>query len=235
MFPYYEPLSVAAVSKLSLGNFLQVLKSQSFRDSIANSLVLGASAATIVTALAAIAGWYVARQVAGSRVLDLLATLPLVFPAIVLGLAFLELFVHAGSQIYGSLLSLVIVSAVAYIPYGLRYAQLGVIQIHPELEEAAAIGGAGHARAFFRIVLPLLIPAMISCWLFVFLLAVRAVSLMLLLVGPDSQVVAVALFDFWNNGQIGELAALGCVWTAIVTVFTVAFLIVARRYQLPIG
>jgi iron(III) transport system permease protein len=235
LLPYYEPFSVAAVSKLGLGNFVQVLKSQSFRDSIVNSLVLGASAATLVTALSAIAGWCVARRVAGSRVLDVLATLPLVFPAIVLGLAFLEIFVHAGTQIYGSLLSLVIVSAVAYIPYGLRYAQLGVIQIHPELEEAAAIAGAGHVGSFFRVVLPLLVPAMISCWLFVFLLAVRAVSLMLLLVGPDSQVVAVALFDFWNNGQIGELAALGCVWTTIVTVFTVAFLILARRYQLPIG
>lgn len=235
LLPFYEPLSVAAISKLGFENFVQVLNSQSFRNSIANSLILGASAATVVTALAAIAGWCVARRVAGSRLLDLLATLPLVFPAIVLGLAFLELFVHGGTQIYGSLFSLIIVSVVAYIPYGLRYAQLGVIQIHPELEEAAAIAGAGHVGAFFRIVLPLLVPAMISCWLFVFLLAVRAVSLMLLLVGPDSQVVAVALFDFWNNGQIGELAALGCVWTAIVTVFTVAFLIVARRYQLPIG
>ena len=161
--------------------------------------------------------------------------LPLVFPAIVLGLAFLEIFVHAGSRIYGSLLSLVIVSVVAYMPYGLRYAQLGVIQIHPELEEAAAIAGARQGGAFVRVVLPLLLPALISCWLFVFLLAVRAVSLMLLLAGPDSQVVAVALFDFWNNGQIGELAALGCVWTAIMTVFSTAFLVVARRYQLPIG
>jgi iron(III) transport system permease protein len=61
------------------------------------------------------------------------------------------------------------------------------------------------------------------------------VSLMLLLAGPDSQVVAVTLFDFWNNGQVGELAALGCIWTAIMTVFCVAFLVVARRYQLPIG
>ena len=167
-----------------------------------------------------------ARRVPGSRLLDALAALPLVFPAIVLGLAFLEIFVHAGARIYGSLLSLVIVSVVAYMPYGLRYAQLGVIQIHPELEEAAAIAGARQARRFVRIVLPLLVPALISCWLFVFLLAVRAVSLMLLLVGPDSQVVAVALFDFWNNGQIGELAALGCVWTAIMTVFSVAFLVV---------
>ena len=199
------------------------MNSQSFRDAIANSLILGASAATArhrdrchrrLVRRAARAGQPPAR---------LLAALPLVFPAIVLGLAFLEMFVHAGARIYGSLLSLVIVSVVAYMPYGLRYAQLGVIQIHPELEEAAAIAGARQGGAFVRIVLPLLVPALISCWLFVFLLAVRAVSLMLLLAGPDSQVVAVALFDFWNNGQIGELAALGCVWTAIMTVFSRRF------------
>jgi iron(III) transport system permease protein len=235
LLPYYQPFSLKAVPLLGFGNFVQVLNSPSFRGSIVNSLVLGASTATLVTALSAVAGWCVARRVAGSRLLDGLAALPLVFPAIVLGLAFLEIFVHAGSRLYGSLLSLVVVSIVAYIPYGLRYAQLGVIQIHPELEEAAAIAGARQPRTFIRVVLPLLIPALISCWLFVFLLAVRAVSLMLLLAGPDSQVVAVTLFDFWNNGQVGELAALGCVWTAIMTVFCVAFLVVARRYQLPIG
>ena len=235
LLPYYQPFSLKAVPLLGFGNFVQVLNSPSFQGAIINSLVLGAAAATLVTALSAVAGWCVARRVAGSRLLDSLAALPLVFPAIVLGLAFLEIFVHAGSRIYGSLLSLVIVSVVAYMPYGLRYAQLGVIQIHPELEEAAAIAGARQARIFIRVVMPLLIPALISCWLFVFLLAVRAVSLMLLLAGPDSQVVAVTLFDFWNNGQVGELAALGCVWTAIMTGFCVAFLVVARRYQLPIG
>jgi len=48
-------------------------------------------------------------------------------------------------------------------------------------------------------------------------------------------VVSVALFDLWNNGQIGEVAALGCIWTAIMTIFSVVFLIVSRRHQLPIG
>ena len=235
LLPYYQPFSVAALPKLGVANFVQVLHSRSFQSSIVNTLVLGASAATLVTALSVIAGWCVARRMRGSAVLDTLAALPLVFPAIVLGLAFLQIFVHGGTHIYGTLLSLVIASTVAYMPYGLRYAQLGVIQIHPELEEAAAIAGARQGTAFLQIVLPLLVPAMISCWLFVFLIAVRAVSLMLLLVGPDSQIVAVTLFDFWNNGQIGELAALGCVWTAIMTVFSVAFLVLARRFQLPLG
>jgi iron(III) transport system permease protein len=235
LLPYYQPFSVAALPKLGVANFVQVLHSRSFQVSIVNTLVLGACAATLVTAFSVIAGWCVARRMRGSALLDLIAALPLVFPAIVLGLAFLQIFVHGGTHIYGTLLSLVLASTVAYMPYGLRYAQLGVLQIHPELEEAAAIAGARQGVAFFQIVLPLLVPAMISCWLFVFLIAVRAVSLMLLLVGPDSQIVAVTLFDFWNNGQIGELAALGCVWTAIMTVFSVAFLVLARRYQLPLG
>jgi iron(III) transport system permease protein len=233
--PYYQPFSIAALPKLGVGNFVEVLNSPSFRESIPNTLVLGACAATLVTVLSVIAGWCVARHVAGSRLLDSLATLPLVFPAIVLGLAFLEIFVNVGGPIYGSLSSLIAVSTIAYLPYGLRYAQLGVIQIHPELEEAATLAGARHGKVLVRVVLPLLVPAIISCWLFVFLIAVRAVSLLLLLVGPQSQVVAVALFDFWNNGQIGELAALGCVWTTIMTAFSVSFLLLARRYQLPLG
>jgi iron(III) transport system permease protein len=233
--PYYQPFSIAALPKLGVGNFVEVLNSPSFRESISNTLVLGACAATLVTVLSVIAGWCVARHVAGSRLLDSLATLPLVFPAIVLGLSFLEIFVNVGGSVYGSLSSLIAVSTIAYLPYGLRYAQLGVIQIHPELEEAATLAGARHGKVLIRVVLPLLVPAMISCWLFVFLIAVRAVSLLLLLVGPQSQVVAVALFDFWNNGQIGELAALGCVWTAIMTVLSVSFLLLARRYQLPLG
>ena len=158
LLPYYQPFSVAALPLLGFGNFTQVLNAQSFRDSIANTLMLGASAATIVTLVSAVAGWCVARRVPGSRLLDALVALPLVFPAIVLGLAFLQIFVHAGTLIYGSLLSLVIVSIVAYMPYGLRYAQLGVIQIHPELEEAAAVAGARQARTFIRVVLPLLVP-----------------------------------------------------------------------------
>lgn len=235
LLPFYQPFSLEALPKVGLSNFILVLNSPSFRGAIVNTLMLGAATATIVTALSALAGWCVARKVPGGRLIDVMAALPLIFPAIVLGLAYLSLFVQGGTRIYGTLLSLVIVSVVAYVPYGLRYAQLGVIQIHPELEEAAAIAGARQVGAFMRVVLPLLIPALISCWLFVFLLAVRAVSLVLLLAGPNSQVVAVTLFDYWNNGQVGELAALGCVWTAIMTIVSVAFFMVARRFQLAVG
>jgi iron(III) transport system permease protein len=234
LLPFYQPFSVAGFSRLGLANFRQVLGSPASQTAMLNTLVLGAVTASIVTALCAIAGWCVARRVPGSRWIDALAAVPLVFPGIVLGLAWLQILAHS-SLLYGTLAALILVSTVAYVPYGLRYAQLGAIQIHPELEEAASIAGAGQTGTFVKVVLPLLLPALISCWLFIFLLAVRAMSLVLLLTGPDSQVVAVSLFDLWNNGMVGELAALGSIWTAIMTVFSVAFFLIARRYQLPIG
>jgi len=57
--PYYQPFSIAALPKLGVGNFVEVLNSPSFRESIPNTLVLGACAATLVTVLSVIAGWCV--------------------------------------------------------------------------------------------------------------------------------------------------------------------------------
>ena len=234
VLPYYEPFNLAAFSKLTTANFSKVINSPSFHETILNTLLLGAATATVVSVLSGVAGWCVARRLPGGWLIDALAATPLVFPAIVLSLAFLEIFVHSGA-LYGSLTSLAIVSSVAFLPYGLRYGQLGVMQIHPELEEAAALSGARGFVIFWRIIVPLIAPALVSCWLFVFLLAVRAMALVLLLVGPDSHVVAVSLFELWQNGAIGEVAALGCIWTLIMTIFSLLFFLVARRTQTPIG
>jgi iron(III) transport system permease protein len=235
LLPYYQSFSIAALQRVTMANFSQALNSSSFQDTILNSLILAAVTATIVTSLAAIMGWCVARRVPGGRLIDTMASVPLVFPAIVLGFAFLEIFLNLLPRYYGTLPSLIIACSVAFLPYGLRYTQLGVIQIHPELEEAASMGGAGQGSIFFRIILPLLVPALVSCWLFVFLLAARAMSLVLLLSGPEAHVMAVTLFDLWNNGQINEFAALGCLWMLIMTFFSIAFYFVARRYQLAVG
>ena len=79
LLPYYQPFSLKAVPLLSFGNFVQVLNSPSFRGSIVNSLVLGASAATLVTALSAVAGWCVARRWEAG-LLDAHRRLPWCFP-----------------------------------------------------------------------------------------------------------------------------------------------------------
>jgi iron(III) transport system permease protein len=83
--------------------------------------------------------------------------------------------------------------------------------------------------------LPLIAPAVVTSWLFVMLMSVRAVAMPILLVGPRSQVVAVTLFDLWGNGQITSLAAVGVVWTALMMGIGVVFYRFARRYGLTVN
>ena len=158
--------------------------------------------------------------------------MPLIFPSIVMGAAFLQVFLESPIPLYGTLASIIIASSVRYLPYGMRYSYAGVLQVHNELEEAAALAGASRPKAFLRIVAPLVAPALMTCWIFIFLVSTKAVSIPILLSGPDSQVIAVTMFDLWENGQTVELAAVGVTWAAFMTVLSTLFYILAKRYGL---
>jgi iron(III) transport system permease protein len=230
--PFYDGVSLAALSRLSLENYRVLLGPGSFRDAIVNTLILGASTATLVVPFTALCAWLAVRRAPGAAFLDHLATLPLVFPAIILSVAFLDVFVNMPLPLYGTLVSVIIASSVRYMPYGMRYAFAGVMQIHPDLEGAATISGAARAALFARIVMPLLAATLVSSWLVVFLLSVQAVSLPLLLVGPGSEVMAVTLFELWQNGQVTELASMGVVWIALMTAVSTLFHMMTRQHQI---
>jgi iron(III) transport system permease protein len=232
--PFYDGVNLAALGRLSLENYSVLLGPGSFRDAIVNTLVLGAATATVVVPFTALCAWLVVRRVPGAALLDHLATLPLVFPAIILSVAFLDVFVNLPLALYGTLTSIVIASAVRYMPYGMRYAYTGALQIHPDLEAAATVAGAARAALFRRIVMPLLTATLVSSWLVVFLLSVQAVSLPLLLVGPGSEVMAVTLFELWQNGQVTELASMGVVWIALMTAVSTLFHMLTRRHQMTV-
>ena len=195
-------------------------------------MILGAATATLVVPFTALCAWLVVRRVPGAVLLDHLTMLPLVFPAIILSVAFLNIFVNMPLPLYGTLLSVIIASSVRYLSYGMRYAYAGALQIQPDLEGQAAISGASRASVFRRIVLPLLAPTLINSWLLVFLLSVQAVSLPLLLVGPGSEVMAVTLFELWQNGQVTELAAMGVLWMVLMTAVSTLFHLLTRHRQM---
>jgi iron(III) transport system permease protein len=230
--PFYEGLTADAWGRFTLENYRAILEPGAFRDAVANTLALGAATATFVVPFTGLCAWLAVRRWRGAWALDQLGTIPLVFPALVMGVAFLHVFVNLPLPLYGTLLSVVIASAVRYLPYGMRYAYAGVLRIHVELEDAAVTAGASAAPIFLRVVVPLIAAALASCWLFVFLLTVQSVALPLLLVGPGTELVAVTLFDLWQNGQVTELAAMGVLWLAFMSGVGAGFYWVTRRYRL---
>ena len=229
LLPFLRPINLAGLQSLTLKNYRAVFTAGGYVELAVNSLTVAAGSATTIMALAALAGWIAARNGPGGRVLDQLATLSLVFPGICLGVAVMEVWLRVPLPIYGSLWIIAIAYVIRYMPYGMRYVYSGVLQLHRELEEAAGVAGAGTTTTLRRIVAPLLTPALVAGWLFIFLIANKELAIAVLLASPHSKVIAVAIFDQWVNGQGGELAAFGLLWTVLMTVVATLFFALTKR------
>jgi len=228
LLPFYQPISTAALALVTLDNYRTVF-SPDHVGLIANTLLVAVATATLAVALTFLAAWLAVRRAPGGWVVERLATIPLVFPGLILGIAVMQLFLHLPIPLYGTLGILIWAFVINYLPYGMRYSAAGMLQIHRELEESAEMCGASPLMRLRRIVAPLLAPALLAGWLFIFLMAARVLSLAILLSGPRSQTMAVTLFDLWTNGQGTELAALGLIWSMLMAMIAAVFYILARR------
>ena len=229
LMPFTQSISRRGFTLITLDNFREVLHSTFYIDLVWQTLLMSAGAATCVMALTIVAGWLAVRRRPGGWLLDQLATAPLIFPGIVLGVAMIQIYLAVPIAIYGTLWAFVIAFTIRYLPYGMRYSASGILQIHPELEEAASVAGSPLRTVLRRIIVPLATPALLAGWLFIFLIAARDLSLAVILASPSAQPVSVAMFDLWANGQGTELAAFGLVWTAIMTVIAAGFYVIGRR------
>jgi iron(III) transport system permease protein len=197
---------------LTLRNYRTVFANGDVLASVRNSAFVGAVAATVVVAIAALVAWAMTRSRARARpLLDQLASVPLVFPGIVLGIAVLGLYIRSPIPVYGTIWILVVAYVIGYLPYGLRYVHPGLLRIHTDLEESARASGAGWGAAFVRVVLPLLRPALVAGWTFVFLISIRELSIAALLWTPRTPVVATTMLDLWTNGNTNQVAAFGAI------------------------
>jgi iron(III) transport system permease protein len=229
LLPFYQPVSAAALKLVTLNNYRTVF-SPDHVELMANTLVVAVATATLAVALTFVAAWLAVRRAPGGWALERLATIPLVFPGLILGIAVMQLFLNLPISLYGTLGILVWAFVINYLPYGMRYGASGMLQIHRELEESAEMCGASPLMRLRRIVAPLLAPALLAGWLFIFLMAARVLSLAILLAGPRSQTMAVTLFDLWTNGQGTELAALGLLWSMLMAMIAAVFYVLARRF-----
>jgi iron(III) transport system permease protein len=233
LLPFYQPVSLRAFKFLSLANFRTVLSSDHW-DLAVNTIIVSVATATIAMTITSFGAWLAVRRQPGGWLIERLTTVPLVFPGLVLGVAVMQLFLRVPIPIYGTLGILVWAFVINYLPYGMRYSSSSMIQIHRELEETASVCGASPLTTLRRIVAPLLAPGLIAGWLFIFLMSSRVLSLAILLAGPRSQTMAVAMFDLWTNGQGTELAALGLIWSFAMAMVAILFYVLARRANVGI-
>lgn len=208
LLPFYIP-SLDMLQRITLQNYRTVLEHPDTLLAARNSLILAVTAATITMALTAVLAWIVVRtRFPGRRLLDLLAFLPIGIPGLVLAVALIFELISFPVAIYGTLFILVIAYVTRYMPYGMRTSTAAMVQLHRELEEAAAASGASWGTTFRRIVVPLLWPSLVAGWIYVFVVSIRELSSSVLLVSHNSVVVSFVIFDLQVSGQSTAVAAL---------------------------
>jgi len=202
--------------------FDKFFSSAEFMNALWLSLRVAAAVVVLATIIGALAALAIARgNLPGAKLLTALFLSPLMLPAILTGLALFQLFILAGlgRPVWG----LVVGHTIVAVPYVMR-TTLAVLQnFDRRIEEAAAVHGAGPARVFWEITLPLIRPGVIAGGIFAFIVSFDQFPISLFLVVPRGETLPVVLFNYIRFDLDGAIAAASMV--SIVLALTVVLLL----------
>ncbi len=209
-----EPLGVG---NFTLDHFRTVLfTSSAAQRAIRNSSILALTAATAASALGALIAYIVERRLlAGGPVLRLLAMAPMVIPGIVFAVGLFAGYTRPPLALYGTLWILFIAYLTKFLPYAFMNTAAAVRAVHPELEEAARIAGAGALGAFRDVTAPLIRLGVLASWFIVFIYSLRELSASILLFTNRTTVIGVTILDNYEFGSWRVVSALGCLLLAV--------------------
>jgi len=228
---FYSVPSWQALQNLTLDPYRFVLTYPNLTRSVWNSLLLSFGSATLIMLITSVICWIVVKtKLPGRWLLDNLASMPMVFPGLVLGLSLMIFYLNVDVGVYGTMWILFIAYVTRFMPYGLRFNTTSMLQIHKELEESASMSGASWLTTFRRIVLPLLKPGLLAGWIYVMIVSIRELSSSILLYSPGTEVISIIIWELWENGQYVELSALGVMFILMLFVLVMISQAVGRRF-----
>jgi iron(III) transport system permease protein len=228
---FYTVPSLAALKNLSFASYRSVLAYPEIGTAIRNSIILSLGSATLIMLATSALCWIVVRtRLPGRWLIDNLASLPLVFPGLVLGLSIMVCYLTLPIGVYGTIWIMLIAYVTRFLPYGMRYNTASLLQVHQELEESAAMSGASFGATFIRVVLPLLKPGLIAGWIYIVVVSIRELASSILLYSPGTEVVSITIWELWQNGQYVELSALGVMMILVLLCFVALAQFIGRRF-----
>jgi len=205
------------------------------------SIQVAAMSATGAVILGTVAGLVLARfgQFRGRAILSGLTTAPLVMPEVITGLSMLLLFVSLeqllrwmfGWQFDRGIVTITIAHITFTMAYVTVVVQSRLAGFDDSLEEAALDLGARPAKVFFRITVPLILPAILSGWLLAFTLSWDDVVITQFVSGPGSSTLPMVIFSRVRLGVNPVVNALATLMVLIVALGVILSAVLMRRQE----
>lgn len=206
---------------LSLRWFTAFFNTDSLRSAFLRSIQIALTSALLATILGSMAALFVARRKGFlASLLQTLFLAPLIFPAIVLGLALLLFFKLIGGM--PEFVGLVLAHSILGMPFVIRAVSASLLAVDPVLEEASQSLRAGPLRTFGLITLPLIWPGILSGAMFAFILSFGELNTALFLTGPGVTTLPIEIFSYlqFQGGQL-VIAAASAVQVGMIAVMVV--------------
>ena len=188
------------------------------RDSIWNSISLGLASALITMFAGVIISYVIVKmKVRGKGFLEFLGMLPFSVPGSVIALGVILAWSGKfGINIYNTVWIILVAYIARYMAFSLKANSAALEQVHDSLVEAARASGASMAQALRDVVVPLVRPGMVAAFFLIFLPALRELTVSVLLYGPTTRTIGVAIYTLNEDGETVYSAALAGIALIII-------------------
>lgn len=212
----------------------RLLDNPVFLRTLRSTFLLGLGAATVGVVTYSLLAFLITRtNVVGRQWIDLMTWIPWAIPGILLGFSLLVIVLEVPllSVLYGSLLVMIIASAISSMPLGVQMMKTAMGQVSVELEQASQICGASRLRTLRRVMLPIVRPMLVSIFVLAFISGMRDTGTVILLSSAQTLTLPILSLQYSIAGQMGSATAVSVVMTFVIIV--VAF--IARFFGLSLG
>ena len=236
LLKYLQPPSIEALAFVTLDNYLE-LNWASLLSALGNTLQLSILAPTIVVLISVAYAYIVVRSRLRSRyAFDFVAFVPQAVPNTIFAFSAALVVMHVlNGWLYGSIALIIIVMALTQLPFGSRSVNAALLQIHPELEESAAMSGGTAWQTLMRVTAALLRPVLLYTWLWLMLLAMRDLTLPVMLASPGSMTLSLASWSLFTGGAMGAASAVTVLTIIAMSPVIIVFLLLSRKNEGSFG
>ena len=177
-------------------------------NSFWTTLQLAAVAAPVTAVIGIVSAWLLARQrFAGRTALEFALMLSFAIPGTVIGVSYIMAFNVPPLELTGTALILVLCFVFRNMPVGVRAGMAAMSQVDRSLDEASLVLRASAWRTLWRVVLPLLRPAIVTALIYSFVRAVTTVSAVIFLTSAEHEMATVFIINRVVNGDYGVAIA----------------------------
>ncbi len=196
---------------------------------IKDTLIIACIGTPLGGLLAVLVGYVTTRlKIRGHKTLETVSLLNYTLPGTVVGIAYIIAFNDTPNNLTGTIYILIEAYHFRYYSAGIRNVIAALTQIDPSIEEASRSLGAGSARTFISITIPLVLPAILAGMKYLFIHSMTAISATIFLVSVNWTLITTRILECMTELQFAQACAFSVILILLVFAASGAMTLLAK-------